>query len=648
MQILHVTPIARSITTEVLSYFSVKPVASGTLVTVPLRKKQIKALVVHSSPVTNMKILLKGSDYQIRNILEIHNEQVFSPEYLNTCNKIKNFYATNTGKLINAVTPSFILKNIEQFNRPKNAQHNSEFSLSLMQKNYVERISHYKTLLREKMLHKKSMHIICPTQNDVISLYKELEKNNENVVYMLHSKITKKKTKETFETLHQKEKSCCLISTPGFIDTYLFNKSIIIIENENSEFYRSISKPYIDMRKFIIEYSKALKIECILAASILRPESWLRHTEDKAQLIEPFNKKIFKSKDIVINNLHERKPGKQTDLERLQELDDKKQFSCIARETLNSIKTAIKNKEKIFIFSHKKSLAPNIICRHCGNMARSPESGFPYSLYIKQNQQTKIKERIFICQNSGEKISAFDTCQFCNGHHLITYGIGTQRIHEELSVLFPKTLIQILDATTTKTQKSLNEIIENHTSTKKASIIIGTQKALPYISNTDTSIITSLDSYFSRMSHNTVPQVLSLIKNISEKTKNPIIIQSRNILESYLPILKHGLYSEYIEQELLERKKFLYPPYSNLIVIKKHTKKEYVKKNYYGLNKLLDSFDPQILIQPGKKKDFVELVCILQLNNKEWNSEKQNQKLIDILLSFDRMTDIFINPKDLL
>jgi primosomal protein N' len=150
------------------------------------------------------------------------------------------------------------------------------------------------------------------------------------------------------------------------------------------------------------------------------------------------------------------------------------------------------------------------------------------------------------------------------------------------------------------------------------------------------------------MSHNTLPQVISLVKDIAEKTSQPIIIQSRNILESYVPILKHGLYSEYIDNELEERKDFNYPPFSTLVVIKRNTKKEFVKKNYYALNNLLDSFSPQILIQPGRKKDFVELVCVMQLDIKEWNSEHQNQKLREILFSFDRNTEIFINPKDII
>lgn len=82
MQLLQVIPITQSIDTEVLTYFSVKVARPGQLVTVPLRKKHIKAIVLYAEPVVNMKIQLRGANYQIRNIIEVHDEQVFSPAFL--------------------------------------------------------------------------------------------------------------------------------------------------------------------------------------------------------------------------------------------------------------------------------------------------------------------------------------------------------------------------------------------------------------------------------------------------------------------------------------------------------------------------------------------------------------------------------------
>jgi primosomal protein N' len=150
MQIVQVIPITKSINSEVLTYFSVKEVALGKLVTVPLRKKEIKAIVVQSESVVNMKTQLRGANYQIRNVIEVHDSHVFSSAFLHTCNILKDFYVTSTGRMLNQVTPSFILKNIEEWHYPSQKKRSSKgFRQLLLQRGYYDRITYYKTMIRE-------------------------------------------------------------------------------------------------------------------------------------------------------------------------------------------------------------------------------------------------------------------------------------------------------------------------------------------------------------------------------------------------------------------------------------------------------------------------------------------------------------------
>jgi primosomal protein N' len=648
MQLLQVIPITKSIDTEVLTYFSVKDANPGQLVTVPLRKKEIKAIVVHAEPVINMKTQLRGANYQIRNVIAIHNEQVFSAAFLRTCNNLKNFYATTTGRIINQLSPSFVTKNIEEWKyTPKKSSANTVFSQKILQRNKIDRISFYKTLIREKMLRKESLHIICPTIQSTKTLFLELEKNNHEHCFLLHSGLTKKKYKETYVTILAREKSSIVISTPGFLDIPLEHKSTIIIEEESSEHYRTISSPYIDLRVCISQQAQEQSIECIWADSILRPETWHLSITNKAECISPWNKKVFKPEDIQIITQHIKKPGKQTDQERISELNEKKKFSPLSKEALVAITSGVQKNEKIFLFVHKKSLAPSIVCNDCGNVARSSESGHPFSLYIKTNKKTRVKERIFICHTTGETIPAFDSCQFCNSWNINNLGIGTESVFQEIQNYFPKIETYIIDSAHAKTKKSLREITDKYNSTQKAIIIIGTQKAIPEISTIDRVIVVSLDSYFARMSHTIHPQVLSLLSQLNEKTVQPLLLQSRNILEESLPILSNGLYSAYLEQELKERDEFNYPPFKTLIRIKRFANKEYAQKEYTSLYGLFSKYDPQIIMRPGTKKGIIEFVTLLSIDTKSWNTEFQDVELWNLLRNFSRTTEVHINPKDL-
>ena len=647
MQILQVIPITKSITSEVLTYFSIKRTRPGQLVTVPLRKKEISAIIVSVEDVVDMKAQLRGAKYQIRNIIQAHDGYVFSPAFLSTCHTIKNFYATSTGRIIERFTPSFILKDLTQYIQKKVPGSGSEFTNKILQRSSEDRIAFYKTLIREKFLRGESLHIICPTIQSCVRLFDELQKHNTNCI-TLHSNLTKKTTSQNYQILLSLDKPSLLVSTALYLDTPQHNKSTIIIEQESSEYYYSMNAPYTDARIFIEEYAKQSRSECIWADSVLRPETWHKHTETNTEIIEPLSKRIFKNNDIQIIDQHQKKPGRQTDEERIKELTEKKKFSFLSDQAREYIQQGLEKQENIFLFTYKKSLSPSIVCNDCGNLACSQTTGHPFSLYIQTHAKTKEKKRIFICNATGESIPAFDTCQFCNSWNLVSLGVGTEGVYQEIRESFPDSHIHIIDGNHTKTKKEIKEVLHDYTDNKISTIIIGTQRAIPLLETIDRSVIVSLDSYFGRMSHSTHAQILTLLTDITERTVGPTLLQSRNITQDSLPILSTGLYREYVEKEVQERKQFNYPPFSTLCVIKRSTLKSFAKKEYQQLESIFKEYNPQIMIYPGKTKTSVLLIIILELDPRVWNISHQDTKLWNILSSFDRKTEIHINPKDLL
>lgn len=648
MQILHVIPIARSLETEVLSYFSVKKVSNGSLVTVPLRKKKIKAIVVNSFSVTDLKSQVKGAGYQLRNISEIHDTQTFSPAFLATVEMIKNFYATTSGRVLNNVTPSILLKDLSELERNEDVRKSPSFQLRVLQRSLDERIDYYKTLFREKIFHDESLHIICPTREHCEFVFEHLKKNTEGQSFLFHGGMTKKKFYESYNSLNKLQKSSLVVSTANFIDVPQYHTSTLIIEQESSDYYRQIPKPFIDMRVFAEVYAQNAGYECILADGIVRPESWYKIEQGKAEAIEPFQKKVFKENEIHLIQQSQKISGKQSDTERYQELNRKSSFTTLSKETREYIKNGILQNEKIFLFVHKKSLAPTIVCQDCGNIARSPSSGYPFSLYTKKNKETNKAERIYICHMTGESIPAFDTCQFCKSWKMVPLGIGVERVMEEVVELFPDTAVLLMDGKHTPTKKKLKEVQDTFINETKSVILIGTSMAIDTLYHFDRSVIVSMDSYFARMSYSIHAQVLSLIHMLKEKTLHPVYIQSRNILSESLPVLRTGMYMDYVTQELQERKDYHYPPFVNLCVISKIVKKESMKREYKLLHQLFHSYDPQIMVRPGTKKGLLEIIVILQLDLNVWNLYNQDPKLQQLLQSCDRMTTIRINPKNIL
>lgn len=648
MQLLQVIPLTQSIDTEVLTYFSAKKAPLGSLVSVPLRKKTILAICVVAEDVVNMKTQLRGAEYQIRNVTEIHENQLFSPAFLKMAQSMRGYYATTTGRIISRMSSRHVLKNLEDLKQQFPEQKKSgSFHLKILQKKPEERISYYKTLIREKMLRRESLHIICPTVASCEFWHRALLKNNQNISFLFHGGMTKKKFFEARSELEKISGTSVVISTPGFLDTPQENKTTIAIEEESSNHYYSITSPYIDYRKGITYYCKHAKIECIYAESITRPEIWHLGEQGLAELVTPYTKRVFAKNDITIIPQHTEITGKLSDQERINELTRDTSFSALSKVTVGQVRSAVSQNHCIYIYVHKKSLAPNVVCNDCGNLARSAESGHPYSLYITTNAKTRIKKRMFIAHATGESIEAFDTCQFCVGYNLKNMGIGTESVFQEIHDNFPDVETHIVDASHTKTKKSLKEIKQKIAEKSGAIIIIGTQKALPLFDSIDTSVIASLDSFFARMSYTIETQVMHLVSTLVSLSKNPVLIQSRNILSESLPVLDHGLYHEYISRTLAERKEYNYPPSSTLISIKRNIKRETLKREYANSQRLLKNYDPHIIMKPGKTKAYLELLVIINVERKLWNGNHQDSELWNILRGMHRSVEVRVNPLNL-
>ena len=82
MKIIDIIPIAKGIPQEKLSYFTSKDVSVGALVSVPIRKKEIPAMVSAVSDAKESKTSLKNSDFSIKPIKSVISAIFITPEFL--------------------------------------------------------------------------------------------------------------------------------------------------------------------------------------------------------------------------------------------------------------------------------------------------------------------------------------------------------------------------------------------------------------------------------------------------------------------------------------------------------------------------------------------------------------------------------------
>jgi primosomal protein N' (replication factor Y) (superfamily II helicase) len=252
----------------------------------------------------------------------------------------------------------------------------------------------------------------------------------------------------------------------------------------------------------------------------------------------------------------------------------KSHFSSVL---LSNIEEALKNRHQIILFQNRRGFSLRIECDVCHWVpeCRNCDVSLTYHKYSE----------LIKCHYCGYSTTVPPVCPECGNSGLRMQGFGTEKVFEELKLLLPDASIDRMDLDTTRSKNSFTKIItnfENH----KTDILIGTQmvtKGLDF-DNVHVVGVLSSDSLLSFPDFRAHERSFQLMSQVSGRSgrknkRGKVIIQA---WKPHNPILKdvvdHNYNNMYIRQ-LVERKKFNYPPYYRLIIIRMKHRKQDVLNN---------------------------------------------------------------------
>lgn len=646
MFILQVIPITKSFNVPQLSYFSARGVEPGTLVTIPVRKQEVLAVVIKKDTLEDLKSVVRSATYQLRNVLEIHKEKIFGKAFFEAVIDTASYHVCSPGNLLHTLLPSALVKDIRSFEHHRTKaqkEGNIQHRTSLLQQPTKERLSYYKTRAREILARGTSLYLCCPTIESSRQVFEYISAGIQDSCFLLHGEVRKSQLKNYHQHLNSGSPSI-VVGTPGYVALATEDTQEFIIERSSSSHYTtSFSRPYLDMRTFIERRAYHGGAHCIYADTIIDLSLWERTETGRVETIPPVRNNVLDGGRIKVLRFTNEE---QTEEDRIEYLKyHTGGFKPLHYQSMKAVKTSMKNKEKVFLFVPKKGLAPNLVCQDCGKVATSPESGYPYSLYMKENRQTKKKEPVYICNATGEQVPAFDQCQFCKGVNLKKLGIATNSLAAELELSFPNIPVLVVDSSSVKTKKELKRV-RNICEQEGPLIIVGTSKALSVCEEVNTTIVVSVTPLLSVFGYRNDENLLYLISQLQEKTRGFLYFQDRQDIALRLPILTQGIYHSFLEHERSVRKQFSYPPYVILIKVENIISKKKVKEVYNNTLTLFKQYDPGIVIQP-KSRTMVRLITLLKLEKSMWSLTYQDPHLKELLKTYSQIGTIEINPRNL-
>jgi len=159
-------------------------------------------------------------------------------------------------------------------------------------------------------------------------------------------------------------------------------------------------------------------------------------------------------------------------------------------------------------------------------------------------------------------------------------GFGTEKIEEEMAIFFPSAKIERMDLDATRNRKSYEEIIARF-ERKESDILVGTQMISKGLDFDNVKLVGILDAdnminYPDFRAYERSFQLMAQVSGRSgrKNSRGQVIIQTT---DHNHPVIRRVIQNDFLamfNDQLGERRKFRYPPFSRLVeIILKHRDK---------------------------------------------------------------------------
>jgi len=248
-------------------------------------------------------------------------------------------------------------------------------------------------------------------------------------------------------------------------------------------------------------------------------------------------------------------------------------------ELLQAMDEALGKDEQIILFQNRRGFSPYIECSECG--------WIPVCIQCAVNLTYHKGINKLVCHYCGYTTCMPSKCDNCHSTAMVTRGFGTEKIEDEIKIVFPAARVARMDQDTTRNKNSFNKIIRAFEE-RRIDILIGTQmisKGLDFENLTVVGILNAdnLLNYPDFRAHERSFQLMEQVSGRAgrRQKQGKVVIQTSDPANKIIRLVLRHDYPGMFRMQAEERMTFNYPPFSRMVKISvKH--KDRTQLNYYS------------------------------------------------------------------
>ena len=230
---------------------------------------------------------------------------------------------------------------------------------------------------------------------------------------------------------------------------------LIIIDEEHESSYKSDNPPKYHARETAIERARLEGASVILGSATPSVESYKKAMSGEFRLW------------TMDERVSDRKMA-DTSIVDLREELRRGNRSIISDELAEDITDRLSRHEQIMLFINKRGFNSFVSCRNCGEVVKCPHCDVSMTKHMASNGGK------LVCHYCGYTVEEPSKCPSCGSRLIGGYGVGTEKVEQEINRMFPVARTLRMDKDTTSKKNSHEQILESF-GRGDADILIGTQ-----------------------------------------------------------------------------------------------------------------------------------------------------------------------------
>lgn len=362
-------------------------------------------------------------------------------------------------------------------------------------------------------------------------------------VVALHSEFSDGERAKAWLAAHE-GRARILIGTRLAIFSSLQKLALVLVDEEHDLSYKAGDGLRYSARDLAVWRAAKNKCPVVLGSATPSLESWAKAVRGDYRLLTIKHRAVSRAKLPDIQLIDPNPKGART---------------LISPQAKTAIDAELNAGRQILVFLNRRGYSPVLSCPSCGWVSSCVRCS-AFTVYHK-------REKALICHHCGWRRPIPDACPVCGNVDIMPRGTGTERLEEELEVLFPgKRILRIDRDSASRKHEAERAFASVHAG--EVDILVGTQMiakghdfqnvGLVLILNADAQLL----SPASRAREHLFATLMQVSGRAGRATgSGRVLIQTRFKEDPLFEALKRQDYPLFAERTLKERKENFGVPY---------------------------------------------------------------------------------------